>query len=372
MDEEVDKYLGKLEQHVASKHIRECEELQRACAAYEPLDRMPLILGSVDEMSKIRFPFSDWPVFQYGEVLKDPRKMLLDELLTAYEGTLIKDDKAYVIRANYGVGIIPSLLRCEIIQKGNDLPWVKPIDSLNDIKKIIRKGVPDVNAGIVPIVNETQDFFRSKLQDYPNLSKSVHIGMADNQGPFNIAVMIRGPDFFADLYNNKKFARELLELVTQTYTEFSKSQKDKVDEEADVGYYFQYRLPGGVRISEDHALSISPQMYDEFCLPYNARIGKEFGGMCVLLCGQAKNVIKNIIETPNLKGLIYWSENFDDLIYAYQIAREKKICIMWDYGGIPKNNRNKFPTGVIVKQQVSSLEEALKVKEEYKSVEFDK
>lgn len=360
----VDKYLERLEGLVEPGHVSESEELQRASAHYEPVDRLPLILGSVDDMSKIRFPFSDWPVFEYAEVFKDPEKMLLDELLTVYEGTLIKDDKVYVIRANYGVGIIPSLFRCEVIQRSNDLPWVKPLDSLVDIKKIIKKGVPDVNTGMVPRVNETQDFFRKKLHDYPNLRKSIRIGMADNQGSFNIAVMIRGPDLFADLYEHKELIKDFLELITQTYIEFSKSQKDKIDEEINIGYYFQYRLPGGVKISEDHALSISPFMYDEFCLPYNAQIGEKFGGLSMLVCGQAENLIKNIIETPNLKCIIRWSEDFDDLVYVYQLAKEKKICIMW-YGGIPKNRRKEFSTGIILKQQVRTLEEALKIKKEY-------
>lgn len=361
----VDQYLKKLEQIIDPEHVRKSEELQKTAAAYEPVNRIPLILGSVDQMSKVRFPFSDWPVFQYGEVFKDPKKMLLDELLTVYEGALIKDDKAYVIRANYGVGIIPSLFGCKIIQRGNDLPWVRPMDSLDDIKRIIKVGIPDVNGGMVSMVNETQDFFRSKLDYYPSLRESIHIGMADNQGPFNIAVMIRGPDLFVDLYNHKKLVKEFLELVTQTYIEFSKSQKDKTDEETDMGYYFQYKLPGGVKISEDHALSVSPQMYDEFCLPYNARIGEKFEGMCLLLCGQAKNTIRNIIKTPNLKGIIYWSEKFEDLVYAYQLAKEEKIYIMWDYGGIPKKHRKEFSTGVILKQQVKSLEEAFNVKKEY-------
>ena len=360
----VNQYLEKLEQLVDPKHVKESEELQQASAVYKSVNGIPLILGSVDDMTKIRFPCSDWPVFQYGEVFKDPKKMLLDELLTVYEGALIKDDKAYVIRANYGVGIIPSLFGCKIIQRGNDLPWVRPMDSLDDIKRIIKVGIPEVNGGMVPMVNETQDFFRNKLHVYPNLRKSVRIGMADNQGPFNIAVMMRGPDLFIDLYNHKELVKEFLKLITQTYIEFSKSQKDKIGEEINIGYYFQYRLPGGVKIAEDHALSISPQMYDEFCLPYNTRIGEEFGGMSILLCGQAKNVIKNIIKTPNLKGIIYWSENFDDLEYAYQLAKEKKICIMW-YGGIPKNRRKEFSTGIILKQQVRSLEEALRIKEEY-------
>jgi len=360
----VNQHLEKLEQLTDPKHVKKSEELQQASADYKPVNRIPLILGSVDDMSKIRFPFSDWPVFEYGEVFKDPEKMLLDELLTVYEGTLIKDDKAYVIRTNYGVGIIPSLFGCKIIQRGNDLPWVKSVNSLNDIRKIVKKGVPDTNGGMVPMVSETQDFFRSKLHNYPNLRESVRIGMADNQGPFNIAVMIRGPDLFIELYSHKELIKEFLKLITQTYIEFSKSQKGKIDEEINIGYYFQYRLPGGVKIAEDHALSISPQMYDEFCLPYNARIGEKFGGISILLCGQTKNVIKNVIETPNLKGIIYWNENFDELIYAYQLAKEKKICIMW-YGGIPKNRRKEFPTGIILKQQVRSLEEALRIKKQY-------
>jgi len=353
-----EKYLERLNEALDPLKAKESEELQRMSSKYGKVERIPIMLGTFDDMSKERLPvFVDWPVYGYGEVYKYPEKMLLDELLPIYESAIIKDDRVNVIRANYGVGIIPSLFGLEVLQKGNELPWVKPLESIEEVKEIIKKGVPDFKKGLVDKVNSTQDFYKNILNKYPNLKSGIHVGLLDNQGPFNLAGIMLGDNLYIYLYSYKEIIKELLELLTDVYIEFSKVQKKIINEPLDIHYYFGCRLPSGVKISEDYGLAISPNMYKEFCIPYNEKVAKAFGGVTLLICEDLeKSRLEEIIEMKGLKAIIYWSRNFHKLEEAYEMAKSKRICIIW-YGLIPDNKKSNFPTGLILKHQVGSFKE---------------
>ena len=358
----LEKYLEKLSKVLDPQKAKESEELQRMSSRYEKVEKIPMMLGTFDDMSKERLPvFVDWPVYSYGEVFKYPEKMLLDELLPIYESAIIKDDRVNVIRANYGVGIIPSLFGLEVVQKGNELPWVKPLESIEEVKEIIKKGVPDFKKGLADRVNSTQDFYKNILNNYSNLKRSIHVGLLDNQGPFNLAGIMLGDNLYIYLYNNKDVIKELLQLLTEVYIEFSQVQKKLINEPFDTHYYFGCRLPSGVKISEDYGLAISPDMYKEFCIPYNEKVAEAFGGITLLICEDLeKKRLKEIIEMKGLKAIIYWSRNFNKLEEAYKIVKSMKVCIIW-YGLIPDDKKSNFPTGLILKHQIKNLKEVKEI-----------
>src|SRR4030042_1662635 len=107
-------------------------------------------------------------------------------------------------------------------------------------------------------VNEAQEYFKYKLSQYPNLKKCIHIGLPDVLGPFNLAGTMLGENLYIYLYSNAGIVRELLELLTRTYIDFALYQKKLIGESLETGYYFGCRLSGGIKISEDYGLAISP------------------------------------------------------------------------------------------------------------------
>ncbi|MGQ9628937.1 MAG: hypothetical protein ACUVXI_01325 [bacterium] len=342
------------------RHVEGVEEHQRRAGNYEAIPYPPTIVSSFDDMNKSRYPFVDWPTYSYRDAFSSPEKMLLDELSHAFEGATLKDDRLYTIRANYGVGIIPSMFGCDIILSGENYPWVCPLDSIERVKDAIRRGIPPLTKGLGGMVEETEGYFASALAPYKNLKRGVKVGIADNQGPFNIAAEMIGRDIYLEIYDHPDVIHDLLELVTETCIAFVNRQKAVVGEERRGCYNFMWHLSGGVRICEDNGLLLSPKMYEEFCARYNARLGEAFGGFTILLCGDIWNIWDVIISTPNLRGIIYWSENFEDLRRAYKDASDKRIPIFW-YGAIPEEHLQDFPTGVLQKKQVRSAEEAERI-----------
>jgi len=357
---EITKYLEKLDEIIDLKHLEESKNLQEDAWDYKPIKKYPVILISMDDMSKEKFNFSDWPDFTYEEIYNDKEKMLLSELKPIYEGAVLKDDKIYTIRANYGIGGIPSLFGCKIHQRGDSYPWVEHITSLDEIKKIIKNGVPEIKNDFVEKIVETEFFYKNILSKYKNLNKAVKITLPDVQGPFNIATEILGVSIFTMVYDYPDILKDLLEIITETYIKYARYHKEIIGEDLNNGYHFFYRLKvGGVRICEDNGLSLSPDMYKEFCQPYNIKVLNEFGGGYILLCGNPHHVIDIILNTPGVEAITYWSDKVEDLLKIYDKAASKKVPILW-YGMIPDKYRSKIKTGIIIKQVIKSFDEGKK------------
>ncbi|MDZ7379164.1 MAG: hypothetical protein ONB06_07430, partial [candidate division KSB1 bacterium] len=87
------------------------------------------------------------------------------------------------------------------------------------------------------------------------------------EGPITTAKLLRGQDFFLDLYENPKAAHHLLEVVTESYIRFAQQVRR-----------FNGSPPGGgTGIADDFAGLISPAMWPEFVVPYYRRIYEAFG-----------------------------------------------------------------------------------------------
>jgi hypothetical protein len=350
----IDSYLERLEVLIDVEHVKRAERLQEAAWKYEDVDRLPLLVSLSDKVSKKRKGTTDWPTYPYSEIFYDKEKMLLDELSFIYEGALIGDDKMYTIRANYGIGIIPSLFGCSVSVEGENMPWVGHLESWDEVKQAIANGVPDLNGGLMRRVSETEAFFREALSPYPKLRETVHIHVCDTQGPFNIAAEVLGPRIYTDIYDEPQMLHELLEVVTETYIAVTKAEKDALEEDYVSGYHWHYRLCGGARIAEDFALSISPRAYEEFVKPYNERAFAPFQGGYILYCGQGPQVLDLILSTKGVNGILVWSERVEDLLTIYEKAKPRGVAVLW-MGPLP--SPLKLDTGVILEQVVSSVEE---------------
>ncbi len=351
----IDPYLERLEALIDVEHVERAQRRQEAAWNYEAVDRQPLLVSLCDKVSKERKGTTDWPTHLYSELFYDREKMLLDELSFVYEGALIGDDKMYTIRANYGIGIIPSLFGCPVtVKEGENMPWVGHLESWDEVKQIIAQGVPDLSGGLMTEVSETEAFFQEALSPYPRLRETVHIHVCDTQGPFNIAAEILGPRIYTDLYDEPQMLHELLRVVTETYIAVTKAQKEALGEGYTSGYNWHYRLRGGARIAEDFALSISPRAYEEFVKPYNERAFAPFEGGYLLYCGQGEQVLDLIMRTGGVNGILVWSEEAQDLLTISEKAKPQGVALLW-MGPLP--SPLKLKRGVILEQVVSSVEE---------------
>jgi len=350
-------YLNLLESVCDVEHSHSAEKLQLASGNHEQVAHYPIIISCHDTMRHIQYDWPPgWPRFSRSEIVTDPAKMLISELTSVYEGALLKDDRAYTIRADYGSVIIPSLLGCSYFEQGNEMPWLQHLSSKNDMERILGSGIPDVHLELGSRVEETEQYFLATLSPFEKLKQVVHVGCSDTQGPFNLAASIIGSDIFLIVLDNPDMVHKLLQLVTDTCIAFIKLHKATVNEPIGLSYQMGWAVRGGARIVDDSAINLSRSMYKEFCLPYNLQISQEFDGFMGHFCGRGTQIFPEILATPGIHSLNFGNPEMQEWGDVYQQAVDHQVCLLWD-DQIPDDN-NQIKTGVIQKKLAHSWDQA--------------
>jgi hypothetical protein len=91
----------------------------------------------------------------------------------------------------------------------------------------------------------------------------------------------------------------------------------------------------GVRVSDDTAAVMSPNLYREFGVRYNGMIARAMGGIVVHSCGEVKNVVAPMMETEGLRGLDLTIPQSDWESVRAAAAGRTALCLRhyhWDHG----------------------------------------
>ena len=125
MRDELNRLLNHLEDRVDPDEQAAISDRYQKSLNWEAVDRPPLCLTYPLPMD---CPFRPFP---HREVFDDPEKMLHNQLVCAFNASLVchpavGDDLPFSIRADFGTTIIASLFGARIEQVGDDPPWVLP------------------------------------------------------------------------------------------------------------------------------------------------------------------------------------------------------------------------------------------------------
>lgn len=261
--------------------------------------------------------------------------MLYNELAPCCIGALIKDDKLFSVRANYGVGTLASLFGAKtVFVNQNSMPWCEHFKDKDEIKRAIGGGVPSLEAGFGKKVIETYEFYAQQLSKYPAVQEGVRLYHPDLQGPLDVAHLMRGPDIFIDMYDDPDFIHDLLSVITDTYIRLMHKIKPYLNDSEDgFCYHWNTLYPGEIVLRDDTAVNISPDMYNEFVKPYDEKIIKEFGKASIHYCGQRQRWLSDMLKTEGLVGINFgrvpnleYDEDF--LKEVLGMAADKKIGIV--------------------------------------------
>ena len=321
----LDEILQYLEGNIDLEHIDKTKQCLSKVMNYQKTDYFPV---------KVGYPNNRFIPYPYPEAFADMEKMMCNELIATIGGIELKDATVPMIRANYGVGTLPSLfgLHCRLIN--NDLPWVDHLSSTDKVKELIDRGVPDLRDGLGARVLETHEYYRMVLERYPKCKKGIPVYHTDLQGPFDVAHLIWGSDIYYALYDYQDVVHELMNLVTETYIVFMKQLKKTINDEwEDCNYHWGTIYKGSVVVRNDSTVNLSKDMYEEFVRPYDERILKKFGGGSIHYCGRADQWVFNMMECEGLGALNFGQPpnmifGFDFLDKIFGKAKEKKIPII--------------------------------------------
>ena len=230
------------------------------------------------------------------------RERFLRAQMNEIEGQIaFRGDYVPALCAALGVVGIPSAFGCEVIWWERDFPAVRPLLGGNPAQ-VYELEKPSVTAGeLGRVLNYMSYFIERTDRQYP-------IRMADIQGPLDSAALVWGHNnFLAAMVTDPEAVHHLLRLVTDLTIDFVKRQRELVRSYSVefVPSLFQPWIPDGfaVSVSNDECVMISPELHDEFCVPYLNMLAEEFGGIYMHSCGNWAHQFPSLKNVLHLRGI---------------------------------------------------------------------
>lgn len=239
------------------------------------------------------------------------------------------------IKPNQGIGIVAAAFGCEYTVNDEADPWIKPILREENAEDVHKLQIPNP---------ETNPIFQKawkRIESLQNLS-SMPLRMVNVPSPLVTASMIWDyTSFIEALLILPDEVHILLEKVTEATILYIREQFRRIKNLYSVGHESTCLVPrfAGVRVSDDTAALLSPDMYREFGVKYNNMISKEFGGIVVHSCGDVQYVVSAMMETEGLTGLDFTIPqvmNWDSVRDA--AAGKTALCLRQRYWDHPRDS----------------------------------
>ncbi|MCF8241384.1 MAG: hypothetical protein K9J16_08345 [Melioribacteraceae bacterium] len=233
------------------------------------------------------------------ERLLDPDKYLEAQLDEIEQQKSLKGEYVPALCPSLGVITFPSAFGCEVIWWENDFPAVKPLEEDFDISDLPD---PKLTDGVLGRILDYTKLFLSKTDG------KIPIRLTDIQGPLDNAAMILGPNnFLMKLHTDPNSVHVLMKKVTDLMINYIKEFRAVVKQNGGefVPAMFHPWMPdgSGISISNDECVMISPEMHDEFHVPYLNQISEEFGGIYIHSCGDWTHQFTSYDNIYNLVGV---------------------------------------------------------------------
>ena len=233
--------------------------------------------------------------------LLDPKKFLEAQLEEIDGQSKLRGDLVPALCPTLGVIAIPSAFGAEVVWWENDFPAVRPLigDDTDKIRSLARPTIKDGELG--RILEYTRAFLERTQGRMP-------IRLGDIQGPLDNAALIFGHTSFLEaLITAPRDVHLLLDMITDLMIEFVAAQRGLVHAAGAefVPSSFQPWLPDGegISVANDVAVMLSPELHDEFGVPYLNRLSDAFGGIYIHSCGDWTHLFPSLEKVRGLRGL---------------------------------------------------------------------
>ncbi|MDR3115238.1 MAG: uroporphyrinogen decarboxylase family protein [Treponema sp.] len=231
------------------------------------------------------------------------------------------------IKPNKGIGIVAAAFGCEYKVNDEADPWITPLIREENVEDVYKLEIPD------PIHNPVyQDAW--KRLDYLQSHSSIPLRVVNVPSPLVTASLIWDYTSFIEAtltYPDEVHA--LLEKVTEATILYIQEQFKRIKNFYSVSHEV-WHIPRevGVRISDDTAALLSPKLYREFGVAYNAKIAQAAGGIVIHSCGNVQNVVGAMMETPGLRGLDFTIPQVPNWEMVRNAAAGKTVlCLRHNY-----------------------------------------
>lgn len=325
---EIEAYLNELE-----KHIDERKEIQLWNCWLDftsgKLKRGAFLPSrSYKAISTLR-----WPEIQVNEAVDRYDRMLLDHLSICSNSLTKGSGDLLCVRCNYGTGIIPSMFGANLhylADELNTLPSARPVDlKTHKIEEHLKPKSGKRGLRLSERVFVMVERFIKAFESFPKIQQFVHIYPPDIQGPANVCQILMGSNFYLDVIENKEFVHEVMEMITDTIIDYLKKWYMIVPPlPGNVSVAWGMLHPGKVMIRDDVAMNLSPELFEEFILPYDRRIFSEFGGGAIHTCGRCDHYIHLVHTIGNIYAMNLTQPEMNDMNRIYKNTIDRDIQLI--------------------------------------------
>ena len=315
--------LQRLEELLDLEHMDACERVQAQMWSPEPPEQLPVYISFP--------PPPDWPTYPFTQTWDDVERKFMTAMATACCGVLLRDDRLCTLDCEYGVVNIPELFGVPSVITDTGWSMSEGLGSADAIRALIDRGVPDVGSGHGAKMLGFFDFAREVVAEYPTLEQALHYVVPDNQGPFDLAHLVWGSGVFYALHDEAELVHALLDLMTETYIQFTLHFKRQLGEPIDSGYHIcgVRLLDGGVRICDDTPVMCSADVYSEFVRPYNERVYAPFGGGWLHFCGDGRHLLDQMLVTEGVNIVHMGNPDNWELPEVYEQMQAAGVRLIW-------------------------------------------
>ena len=202
------------------------------------------------------------------------------------------------IKPNLGIGIVAAAFGCEQTVNDEADPWIRHIISEENVKDVHKLEVPDPAEH--PVYRRAWE-----RVDHLQTRSDMPLRVINVPSPLVTASMIWDyTSFIEALILYPQEVHVLMKKITDATIGFVREQLRRIENLHSVSHEM-WCVPreAGIRISDDTAALLSPNLYREFGVKYNGMIAEAFGGVVVHSCGDVQNVVEPMMEIPGLTGL---------------------------------------------------------------------
>jgi hypothetical protein len=283
--------------------------------------------------SRVSPPGLPWPTLSINAAFDDPERMVLREL-AGCSAVLANGGGAMLnVRCNYSTAILPSLFGTELFtmeEHMNTLPTASPLDGggLDPMRQLLDRGIPEVRTGLGARVMDTAALFREVFQHHPNIRRHVHLYHPDLQGPMDVTELLWGSALFYDIVDEPDLVSQVLTRVTDTYGRFMHAWEALIPSDPTHNVHWGLLHRGRLMLRDDSAMNFSPEMFDRFIRPYDARLLGEFGGGAIHFCGRGDHYIASASTMPGLFAIQLSQPECNDMEQIYRHTVDKGIRLL--------------------------------------------
>ncbi|MBN1963087.1 MAG: hypothetical protein JW910_00470, partial [Anaerolineae bacterium] len=276
-DQVVRRLLDHFEARLDLDHVAAVHRLHRAALDFAPVERLPLVFYLPYEGDA----FAPYP---FAEAFHDPAKLMVNELLAGfsspYHALDLRHDAPLCLRPNLGTGIVASMFGAHVRLMEDNPPWTESLGGTEALECMAELPLPAVEAGLGARVAEQYAYFHTALQDYPVCRAAFQITLPDLQGPFSTVELLWGSSIYVSLYDRPDLVRALLEKVTAQMQRVVAAWGPYTREDSGAGYCYQHNVgsKGPLLVRDDSMILLSPGMYADLVLPFDAQIADALDG----------------------------------------------------------------------------------------------